>query len=212
MSSFKVALCGFFAALAMTVPAHAASLLFQFDVPGSSISVTDNTRSCFPGGGCALSATKVLPGGIYAIEEGAANAQSFNFASFNVSPGFGGDSNARVNAVLAFTQPAGGPVGTGGTASYLRLGGFFTPGLVVGSLIWDDPIQHIVTANGSKFTVEFGNLQGVTFGSTAVAPVKITVDSVSAVPEPATWAMLIIGFAAVGVALRSGRGRSLLAA
>jgi hypothetical protein len=189
------------ATLMSAAAAQASSLLFQFDPANSSIDVTENGRACFPTAGCALSADLLLPFSDLTIEEGLGNSQSFNFANFNVSPGLGFDSDARVEAVLAFTNPQADSASTGGTASYLRLGGHFT----AGSLTWDDPIQQITAADGSVFTVQFGNLSGVTFGSNAIAPVTITVNSVAAVPEPATWALLIGGFGLTGAALRRRR-------
>jgi hypothetical protein len=195
----------FAATLMSAAAANAASLLFQFDAANSSIAVTENGRVCFPSGGCALSANLLLPFSDLTIEEGAANAQSFNFANFNVSPGFGFDTDARVEAVLAFINPQADPAGAAGTASYLRLGGFFTPGVVGGSLIWDNPVQHITALDGSEFTVAFGDLHGVTFGGNAISPVTITVNSVAAVPEPATWGMMIIGFGGIGGLIRRRR-------
>ncbi len=81
----------------------------------------------------------------------------------------------------------------------------------MGSLVWDNPIQNFSTAAGD-FTVEFGNLRGVTFGSTAIAPIKITVNrvaSVAAVPEPATWAMMLMGFFGLGAVVRRQRRQTL---
>ena len=183
--------------------ADATAVLFQFDPAASSITVTENSRLCAPSSGCALSAQLLLPFNDLSIEEH--TSQTFDFANFNVSAGFGGDSDARVEAVLAFTSPLSGEAGTGGTATYLRLGGFLTPGLVGGSLIWDNPVQQLLGDNGELFTVSFSNLVGVTFGSNAVATVTITVDGApdaGAVPEPATWAMVLIGFGLVGAGLR----------
>jgi hypothetical protein len=39
---------------------------------------------------------------------------------------------------------------------------------------------------------------------------QVSFDAVSAVPEPSTWVMFILGFGAVGMMLRSGRGRTAL--
>ena len=35
-----------------------------------------------------------------------------------------------------------------------------------------------------------------------------SVNAISALPEPATWAMFIVGFGAMGILLRANRGRS----
>jgi hypothetical protein len=196
-------------AAGLATSANASSLLFHFDPLNSTVQVTQNNPLCL--GSCALSANLLLPFSDLTVEEGAANAQSFNFAQFHVGAGIGGDGDARVEAVLAFTSPTVDSANTGGTASYLRLGGFFTPGVLGGSLTWDDPIQNFTTADGSTFTVSFGDISGATFGGNAIAPVKITVNSVaSAAPEPASWALMIGGFGLAGATLR--RRRTLAAA
>jgi PEP-CTERM motif-containing protein len=193
------------ALFASATACHAAALLFHFDPANSSVAVTQNDPDCW--GSCALSAHLLLPFSDLTVEEGAANAQSFDFANFNVAWGFGGDDDARVEAVLAFTSPSVDAASTGGTADYFAFGGVFT----AGSLIWDNPVQNFTTADGSTFSVSFGDLRGVTFGSNAIAPVTITVDSVAAaVPEPASWALMIGGFGMAGAMLR--RRQSLAAA
>lgn len=203
MKRFAIAACAALAAAAMSLPAQAASMFFDFDQANSSINVTSNNPDFCIFGSCALSASLNLPFNDLTIEEG--TSQFFNFATFNVGSGFGWDSDARVEAILAFTSPTAGPASTDGTANYLRLGGIFTPGAVVGSLVWDNPIQSFSTAAGD-FTVQFGNLSGVTFGSTAIAPVTISVSKVAAaVPEPATWAMMLTGFFGVGAVVRRQR-------
>ena len=184
------------------VAANAAALLFDFDSANSSVIVTSNTPTC--AGSCALTADLLDPFASLSIEEG--DSATFDFVTFNVARGFGGDSDARVEAVLAFLNPNANPAQTGGTSSYLRLGGFFTPGIVTGSLTWDTPVQQITALDGSIFTVKFHNLTGVTFGGNATAKVTITVDHVaSAAPEPATWALMIGGFGMAGATLRRRR-------
>lgn len=185
--------------------ANAASLAFDFDEANSSVTVVSNTPSFCIGGTCKLSADLLDPFANLTIEEG--DSATFDFVTFNVSRGFGAETDARVEAILAFITPDANSAQTGGTSSYLRLGGIFTPGLVTGSLIWDNPIQQIAALDGSLFTVQFHNLQGVTFGGNATAKVTITVDHVaSAAPEPATWALLIGGFGLVGATLRRRNG------
>ena len=40
---------------------------------------------------------------------------------------------------------------------------------------------------------------------------QVSFDAISAVPEPSTWALFILGFGGIGLMLRSGRGRSAIA-
>ncbi|WP_253201442.1 PEPxxWA-CTERM sorting domain-containing protein [Sphingomonas quercus] len=189
-------------AIAAALPgaANATAVLFSFDAAASSIKVTENSRQCLPFSGCKLSASLTTPFSDFSIEEG--TSQSFNFANFNVSRGLGGDSDARVEAILAFNSPLIGNASTGGTATYGVFGR-----LVGGSLIWDNPVQQFSGDNGELFTVTFSNLIGVTFGGNALATVTIHLDNVpdapaAAVPEPATWAMMLAGFGLVGAGLR----------
>jgi len=41
---------------------------------------------------------------------------------------------------------------------------------------------------------------------------SLTASAIAGVPEPATWAMMLLGFGALGIALRTRRGRVALAA
>jgi len=50
------------------------------------------------------------------------------------------------------------------------------------------------------------NAVGLTPGSSIYAPVTIDV-TFSAVPEPSTWAMLLIGFAGLGIAAHRRRAK-----
>jgi hypothetical protein len=196
------------AAAMLSAPAAHAGLLIDFDEAASNVTITSNTPEFCVLGTCKLSADLLDPFPTVDLEVG--QSAEFNFVTFFVSRGFGYENNARVDATLAFVSPIAAPAQTGGSANYLRLGGIFTQGVVAGDLIWDNPIQQITAANGSKFTVQFSNLRGVTFGNNATAKVKVTVDSIAAVPEPGAWALMIGGFGMAGAALR--RRRALAAA
>lgn len=52
---------------------------------------------------------------------------------------------------------------------------------------------------------------GIPFGHTVVLPVA-SGELVRAVPEPATWALMLLGFGAIGVSVRRSRGRAVLTA
>lgn len=68
--------------------------------------------------------------------------------------------------------------------------------------------QFVAVADGpASYTFEFRGL-----GNTAADFAIDRVYATAAVPEPATWAMLIFGFAAIGGAMRSRRRPALLTA
>jgi hypothetical protein len=192
------------AVLASAAGAHAATMLFQFDAANSSIDVTQNNTLCF--GSCALSANLATPFTSLNIAEGA--SQSFDFANFHLSGGSGLGS-AHVQAVLAFDAPDVGPASTGGSAGYITAGGTLT----LGGLVWDNPFQSFTTADGSNFTVHFDDLAGFAIGSTITDKVTITVNSIGAgaVPEPASWALMIGGFGMAGAMLRRRRAGAAFA-
>lgn len=182
-----------------TAPALAATT-FQFDTDPTKtfVTVTSNPTLCFPG--CPLTASLATPFQTFSLNVG--ESRTFDFANLNVGSGFGGGS-ATIDASLGFILPTASPAGNEGNASYFRIGG----SILGGSLTWDTPSQQLLAADGSLFTVSFGNVSGLTFGSSATAPVTITLNR-GAVPEPATWGMMIIGFGAIGGAMRSARVRS----
>lgn len=187
------------AAVAVAAPAAAATT-FQLDTDPSNtfVIVTSNPASCIFGS-CALGATLATPFPAFSLNVG--ESRTFDFARLTVSSGFG-VASATLDAQIGFVLPAAGPASTGGSASYVRAGGLFTPGVLGGSLTWDTPTQQITAANGHRFTVSFGNLSGAQFGSNVAVPVTITLD---AVPEPAAWALMIVGFGAIGGAARAAR-------
>ncbi len=188
---------------AFATPASAATL-FSFDAANSYVNVTSNPTSCFLLGSCPLTSSLVTPLSSFSLDVG--QSQTFDFAQFVVGPGLGIGS-AVISAQLAFLTPNSAPASSGAAASYFRIGGLFTPGILGGSLTWDNPTQQLVAADGTKFTVSFGSVAGAQFGGTTRAPVTVTLDSVAAIPEPATWAMMLLGFGLIGYSLRARKPR-----
>ena len=173
--------------------ASAATMQFQIDNANSGVSITNDTTHCF--GSCQLSVTNLQPYVDFTLSQG--QSQTFNFAQFFIAPGFGTGS-ADVTANLAFIVPDAGPASTTGQGVYGTFGGIIT----AGGLSWTDPVQQFTTSDGSKFTVSFNDLKGVTFGNSAIDTVTVTADSIASVPEPGVWAMLIVGLGMIGTALR----------
>jgi len=69
--------------------------------------------------------------------------------------------------------------------------------------------QAFTDVTTSPFTLVMGNLYTLSFLGTTTADETAYIDAVglaSAVPEPSTWAMMLLGFGAMGVATRRRHG------
>lgn len=110
-----------------------------------------------------------------------------------------------ISVAFDFDNAFGSPI-TGETY------GFYFPvvcGIITGGcggVSWDGP-SIFEFGNGGKFSVE---LSDVAFGTPGQKKVNATFTLLSqsaAVPEPATWAMMLLGFGLVGGALRHRQRR-----
>jgi hypothetical protein len=100
---------------------------------------------------------------------------------------------------FTFTQPSGvnGPAVTGTTFGVWNLFGDD-----FGTVLWNNPI-FFNFGDGGKLKLTLSN---ATFGTPGSATIKGTFDLLSeptpAVPEPASWAMMIAGMGLVGASMR----------
>lgn len=78
-----------------------------------------------------LTATLATPFDTFTLNAG--DSRTFDFPRIRVGAGIGFGS-ATLQAQIGFILPAAAPAGTDGSASYLRIGGLFTPGVLGGSL------------------------------------------------------------------------------
>ncbi len=119
-----------------------------------------------------------------------------DFAAYDISASF---------SFLSPTGATGSPV-TGSTAGLFTLN-FLSPCFWdgCGKVEWGAP-SVFSFGDGGQFSVE---LFDATFGTPGTATVigRFTLIS-NSVPEPATWAMLLIGFGTIGASLRARRARS----
>jgi hypothetical protein len=115
-----------------------------------------------------------------------------------------------IAVAFSFANPLGvaGSSITGTTRGVYTL---FTNGF--GRVTWDGP-QTFTFGNGGSFSVALRDTNfAIGGGTTNVAgEFRLLNESISAVPEPATWAMMLLGFGAVGVATRRRRDRVRVAA
>ena len=112
-----------------------------------------------------------------------------------------------ISVNFAFTDPTGatGAPVNGSTVGYFTFFGscsLFGSGGGCGAVNWGSP-SVFNFGTGGQFSV---GLLDASFGTPGNANVqakfKLISDSTPAVPEPSTWAMLLIGFGAIGAALR----------
>lgn len=116
-----------------------------------------------------------------------------------------------ISVLLSFANPfdaSGSPL-TGQSFGFIDFNLFGSCGLIAGgcgAIHWDGP-QTFSFGSGGSFSVA---LNDVTFGTPGSAQVGGTFTLLSAsVPEPGTWAMMLIGFGAVGFAMRRNRKQLL---
>jgi hypothetical protein len=72
---------------------------------------------------------------------------------------------------------------------------------------YDTFAQNFVTAAGSSYTLRFNYSNSFEIGPSGFR-VEASNATIGTVPEPATWAMMIVGFGAIGLAMRSTARRS----
>lgn len=111
-------------------------------------------------------------------------------------------ATSSVLANFTFTSPAG----VGGSVSGNSRGTFASIACILdggcGRVTWGGPTTFSF-GNGGKFSVTLSN---ATFGTPGQATIMAEYRLIkNSVPEPASWAMLILGFGVVGSALRARR-------
>ena len=210
MMKYVPALAGAAALMALAAPAQSAVSLSISDV---TLDTYNGNLHCLPSSGCELLGEGSSPGGYEFQNDG--DSWSFDFGSLFIVPGWiGGDQNASVSVDFDFDPAATGDTGDTAKAKYGILLGVFTGG----SLKWDsnkrgaDPL--IFNAGNAQFQLTLDNLGGFQVGNavdltgtiTMLSHVDLPGDGAGlGVPEPASWALMLCGFGAIGGALRMRR-------
>ena len=172
----------------------------------------------------------VQTGGILTDESAGLTDQGFNFASDGFAriadPAFGTPPNAN-NGTKFYIDGYGGNAGGNTTITRAGGGSFTLTGLDIGLSYYANPTDS-VTITGTKvgggtvsqvfnLTDAFQTIAVTGFGPLTSARIStpnsgatgyVAVDNLglNAVPEPATWALMIIGFGGLGVRMRAMRG------
>ena len=187
------------ATLAITSTAASAAVV-QF---------TGTTQGCFSSGCTPVTGTLLSPvtdNGLTYVSGGfnhGSDATGFlgiggtsnNLGEFNLSADAHTYTGDVFDLLVNFTAP-----GTGNTLVEALLQGIVssrTDGSVF--INFDNTPQLITASNGSQFTLQVNDV------SITPGVLQILSGQLQAVPEPSTWAMMLLGFGAIGLATRRRR-------
>jgi hypothetical protein len=193
------------AGLAMSAPAGATEIAFT-----TTLTATGSPDFCILGS-CALQASNAVNSYDH-LDWDAGDSGSFYLGDLSVKPGFGWDSDASIELTLTFTQPDEGTESTGALVKYFHAFGHLVPGVTGGSITWEDT-AHAFALGDYDFELDLQNVSGWTIGSPLplYGTLKLTgvpsdgSQNAGAVPEPANWALMLVGFGAIGGAMRAQR-------
>jgi flagellar hook-associated protein FlgK len=157
-----------------------------------------STAGCF-GDGCSPGTSPTTDTGSSGNSTLTFNGTSFSTSSNNLSSlgSFSltsgkNDFSDNFELAVTFTQPAG-------TATFAAdLTGKITNNGNNGgpvSVLWSNSGIQTFSSSAGTFTLDLSNITDI---STNGNPVAITGTITAAVPEPSTWAMMILGFLGVG--------------
>lgn len=199
-----VASAGLTAAGMLSAPANATAIV------GGTTSVTLTAAPTFTAAGLAVtptgSAIPTVSGGILTV-------------AFPIT---GGTRNDSTGALLLNHDGSGLLFSSG--SNNLALGNFIvdTAASLVsgnatanGSALGVVPLFNIVAGSSLTLTSQASGAIGTVFSVSLPAGTTIgtaRINAVAAVPEPATWMMMIFGFGVLGLSMRRGRRRQLAAA
>ncbi len=194
-------------ALAALLPAAASAATFQnggFETasvdPGSGF-VTLNNGSTAITGWTVIGNNIDYIGGYWEAAEGDRSIDLNGLNSGGIQQTFDTISGRTYRVVFSLAgNPDGGPtqkvVSTVATGSSSASYTFDTTGATRTDMGWA-PFVYTFVADGTTTTLGFTSSIGGSYGA-ALDAVSVS----GAVPEPATWALMILGFGAVGGALR----------
>jgi uncharacterized membrane protein len=160
--------------------------------------------------------------------DGATSTFTLSGAITGGSPGYDSGTYAFVTTYTGANAPTAGPNAPTAQSNPFNTNEFYYTGLDPSTTITLDLftpggnyVEPLVTGGsfvaGTGFSFQFVNTNctgvpfcgqnevGITPGSSIYGPVTLYVDF-PAVPEPAAWALMLVGLGAVGAAMRSRRG------
>lgn len=172
------------------------------------------TAGCF-GAACAPAGAATIPGSGLTFTSGSfnqADSNGFlaigsgteNFGTLNLS-GIPFTYNTLFTLLVNFTLPAGTP--GGGTVYSALVGGSVTNSTTGGVLFDFNNTPQTINYTGGSFTLAIND---VSVNSSEIPTnTAITGTIRTAVPEPATWALMLLGFGGIGLAMQRRRRPAL---
>ena len=164
-----------------------------------------------PSNGSSTGATLEFNSGNFSVTDsngiapiGSGNPPTDTLGLFSLTGGTGtGTFDTPFTLFVNFTLP----LGTSGNGTFFSaITGSVTDGTAGGVDIDFDNTPHLFTSAAGPFTLAVRDLS-VTNGDTNT-PITGTIRTL-AVPEPATWAMMLLGFGGIGFAMRRRRQPTL---
>lgn len=217
------------AAIALTTPAHAAQVFFDgFENDSAAIGLSSLTNwSVSPGGTVDVVAAS-NPYGINVTSPASGNVLDLDGTPGPAAIYSNGLFNFNAGDVITFTYDVGGSQRSSVSDSFYAglfvnpalVGLFSGTGLTTAPGIYDgNQLTSITSLAGltTPFTTSSIQFKALGAGSLRMAFYTTSADNVgplldnvkldisSPVPEPATWALMLFGFAAIGGAMRSRR-------
>jgi hypothetical protein len=200
--------------------AAAVAMTLGFAPARAEVLFTGSAAGCF-GSGCssfgnsAVDAGLTFTGSTFSgttvsnllfVGTAAASPNINNFGSFFLSTAGGNHdySNDFFDLAITFTSPSGTSPNPG--VFVVDLAGKITGNGTNGSVgvIFTNPTETF-SFEGGTFTLALNNASITPGGN---VPITGTLTAVAAVPEPSTWAMMILGFMGVGFMAYRRKGRS----
>jgi hypothetical protein len=170
------------ALMCCAVPAHAANVVFNGSMTGNSLVVSPN--NC---GGTQFHTS--VPAN---TTVGTSNLGAFQYSS-DVCQG-----SAGISGIFTIFLADGSFSGTQSGAA--------TPVPPFPPTLFNLLINYTITSGTGAYAGATGSFIGTGTANNGVTPTLLTL-SFRAVPEPATWALMLVGFAGIGMALRRSRVR-----
>lgn len=180
----------------------AAALVLGFAAAPAEAAIlfTGSSAGCF-GAGCSTFTTTAKDNPNLYFNSGSFSGSTddtlaINLGSFNLATGTNDYTGDLFTLEVLFTLPTGVTPNGSSSVFAATVNGQVKKGQNGDVFIDFDNTAHNYSWAGGTFTLEVGDVSKFSVGNGNSITGEITVTS--AVPEPATWAMMLLGFSGVG--------------